>query len=1080
MEIPSYVPRTLYKQSVQVNFAQGLDTKTDPYQVHIGNFLTLVNSVFTTGGRLTKRNGFANITTLPNTNQTNLTTYNENLIATGSNLYTYNSEINSWYDKGTIQPVQLTAIPLVRTNASQSSPDLAIASNGLGCLVFTEAGQVYYQIVDTQTGETIITRQALPSSAVLPRVNILGNYFFITFYDIVASVNSLQGIAIPIQNPTTSTTITISSTISSLTTGYDAIIVADQLYVSWSLSGTAIGLAYVTSGLGVSPVTTVSSYTANLISMCADLTPISSSYPIIYISFWDGTNGHTMAYATTLVQVFAPVQTITSQTLNHIISTAQSGNCTVFYSVQNSYPTPMTGSSDYLEKYGVNQSGTITSAASTFLRSVDIASRAFVNDNTIFFLCAYTSQNQPSYFLSDSNGNIYMRLAYSNSGGYLATQVVPSVSSYNNDYYLPYQYVDFLATVNKTTSVPAPSQINAIYTQTGINLAKIGINNSIQYPASIAQALHLTGGQLWEYDGIKPVEHGFHVWPEGEGILASQTAGNIAPGTYFYVFTYEWTDNQGNLHRSDPSIPYEFVIETAPSSFTADLNSNTTLTNVSSFTGLQVGQPLRSTDLVTGTYITALNPTTAQITISQAATATASAQSIFPTSVSEVTCYVPTLRLTYKTGSNPVRIVGYRWSQAQPIYYQFTSLTSPITNSTTSDYITITDNVADSAITGNVVLYTTGGILGNIAAPASVHLTLFQDRLFLIDAEDQNLIWFSKQIIEATPVEMSDLLTIYIAPTLGAQGSTGSLTALFPMDDKLILFKKDAIYYITGAGPDNTGANNEFTDPIFITTSVGCDNPASIVLTPNGLMFQSDKGIWLLDRSLNTNYIGAAVENYNSQTVNSAALIPGTTQVRFILDNNITLMYDYYYNQWGTFNNILAISGTLYQGYHTYLNSKGQIFQEAPGTFTDGSTPVLMSFTTSWINTTGLRGFQRFYHFLMLGQYFSPFKLNLQIAYDYEQPTQSVLVTSNDYNTPNWGQDAVWGSNQDWGGPGNTFRARVFAKQQKCETFQISAQEIYDSSYSQPPGQGLSLSGLNLVIGVKKGYATQRSAKSFG
>ena len=74
------------------------------------------------------------------------------------------------------------------------------------------------------------------------------------------------------------------------------------------------------------------------------------------------------------------------------------------------------------------------------------------------------------------------------------------------------------------------------------------------------------------------------------------------------------------------------------------------------------------------------------------------------------------------------------------------------------------------------------------------------------------------------------------------------------MDDKLIIFKKDAIYYITGTGPDNTGANGTFSDATFITSTVGCANPSSIVLMPNGIMFQSDKGIWLLDRQLGTTY----------------------------------------------------------------------------------------------------------------------------------------------------------------------------------------------------------------------------------
>jgi hypothetical protein len=326
---------------------------------------------------------------------------------------------------------------------------------------------------------------------------------------------------------------------------------------------------------------------------------------------------------------------------------------------------------------------------------------------------------------------------------------------------------------------------------------------------------------------------------------------------------------------------------------------------------------------------------------------------------------------------------------------------------------------------------------------------------------------------------MSDLFTLYVAPTSGAQGSTGPVTALSAMDDKLIIFKRDAIYYVTGTGPDNTGASNDFTDPVYITASVGCANPNSIVLMPNGLMFQSDKGIWLLGRDLSTNYIGAPVEAYNTQTVESAQAIPATNQVRFLLGDNTTLMYDYYYQQWGTFSNINAVSSTLYQSAHTYLNAFGQVFQEKSGTYLDGTQPVLMSFTTSWINVAGLRGYERFYYFLLLGTYFTPFKLNVQLAYDYGFPERQITVTP-DNQTPAWGGEAVWGSGQAWGGPGNVLKARIFPQKMKCETFQLTITEIYDSSFGQAAGQGLTLSGLNLVVGTKKGYAPNKASQSFG
>lgn len=358
-------------------------------------------------------------------------------------------------------------------------------------------------------------------------------------------------------------------------------------------------------------------------------------------------------------------------------------------------------------------------------------------------------------------------------------------------------------------------------------------------------------------------------------------------------------------------------------------------------------------------------------------------------------------------------------------------------------------------------------------------MTLFNDRLFLVPAEDPNLLWFSKQVIQHTPVEMSDLLTIYVAPTTSTQENTGPTKAVAPLDDKIILFKRDSIYYINGNGPDNTGANNQYGAAVFVTSTVGCENQRSIVLIPQGLMFQSNKGIWLLGRDLSTSYIGAPVEAFNDATVLSAINIPGTNQVRFTLSTGQVLMYDYFYQQWGEFTGIPAISSTRYADLHTYIDSYGRVFQESPDSFLDGSIPVLMSFKTGWFNFAGIQGYERFYFMHLLGTYITPFKLNVQLGYDYNSsPSQSIIVTPDNFSGA-YGS-GVYGGSSPYGGPGRVFEARVFPQKQKCESFQITVQELFDSTQGVPAGAGFNLSGLNLTVGLKKAYRTSKASRSFG
>jgi len=225
----------LQKTPISINFGQGLDLKTDKNQVQVGKFLTLVNSVFTTGNQLTKRNGFAEITTLPNTLQTTLTTLNDNLLATGSNLYTYSPDIDEWLNKGVIQPVDLSVLSLVRASTSQISPDIAIASNGLSCLVYMDSGASYYQIIDTNTGQQIISRTALNSTAVNPRVFLLGQYFIITYIATVGGGTHLQYTAIPTTTPASPRAATdISTSLTTLQAGYDGYVANNNLYIAWS------------------------------------------------------------------------------------------------------------------------------------------------------------------------------------------------------------------------------------------------------------------------------------------------------------------------------------------------------------------------------------------------------------------------------------------------------------------------------------------------------------------------------------------------------------------------------------------------------------------------------------------------------------------------------------------------------------------------------------------------------------------------------------------------------------------------------------------------------------------------------
>lgn len=1151
-------------QSVLINFSKGLDTKTDPWQVSIGNFLALQNSVFTKAGLLQKRNGYGQLTSLPDSQSTHMTTLNGNLTSIGNKINAYNFGSESWVSKGTIQPAELSTLSLIRNNLNQTQSDSAIAPNGLICSVYTEVNagiSAYkYAVADAITGQNIISPTAIPvaSGTVTgsPRVFLLGKNFVVVFTNVISGTSHLQYLTVNSIVPTivgTNTDIA-SEYVSFPGISWDGIVVNNSLYVAYNntTGGQNIKLVYLTAALAISSPVTFTGFKATLMSVCADIT--NQSNPVIYANFYSDSSstGYSLAVDKNLNTILNPIEIISSSTVANITSVAQNGTTTIYYEVTSAYPYDSAIPSNYINSISVSPLGTTfhsvfssgastisassatglsngmyivdnstsanisagtrfnisgttltlsmntagnsasspgdvmtaatVSATTTILRSVGLASKAFIVEGLEYFLSTFQSPFQNSYFLingaqsTQSAPVIVAKLAYENGGGYLPMGL-PSVTVSGNVAQVSYLQKDFIAAQSLTTlNNTQQTTAGGIYSQTGIELATIKIGTKNIDTVEIANSLCISGGFNWMYDGYLPVEQNFFLWPDSIEVSTADSAvtptGTTTSGSNVITAISSIVGVGIGASVTGTGIPADQVV----TEFTSTTITFGPLT--------ATGSHSAETITVTG------NISTAQEYLYQATyewndnqgNIHRSAPSI-PVNVttsgttSTNTVSIPTLRLTYKT-ANPVKIAIYRWSAAQQEYFQVTSLTSPLLNDTNVDSVTFVDCLSDAQIIGNNLIYTTGGVVEDVNAPASSLLTLFDTRAWLVDSEDPNSLWFSKQVIENTPIEWSDLFTMYIAPTSAAQGSTGPITALAPLDDKLIIFKQNAIYYINGTGPDNTGANNQYSQPIFITSTVGCANQQSIVFMPQGLMFQSDKGIWLLNRDLNTSYIGAPVEQFNSGIVQSAVNIPETNQVRFTISTGQTLMYDYYYGQWGTFVGVPAISSCIFQDLHTFINSSGQVYQESPGLYLDGSNPVLMSFTTSWLNLASLQGYERFYDFYILAKYLSPHFLLCQIAYDYNSSiVHQKLISPDNFSSS---VPSPFGVPTPFGSNGNREQWRIHAKQQLCESFQLTITEVFNPAYNTVPGAGFTMSGITCEVGIKKATRPIRGSNAAG
>jgi hypothetical protein len=415
---------------------------------------------------------------------------------------------------------------------------------------------------------------------------------------------------------------------------------------------------------------------------------------------------------------------------------------------------------------------------------------------------------------------------------------------------------------------------------------------------------------------------------------------------------------------------------------------------------------------------------------------------------------VKPLRLSYKTN---VDIAIYRTAGNGTIFQRVTSSANLFYNqasfagNSSVDSQTYTDNVSDTALASGEFLYTTGGVVQNDQAPAMLQVHSHLDRLWAVGLENPQLIWWSKFFSSGVAVEWSALQTTTI------DAGAGPVLKLMTMDSNLIVFCANEIWLIAGSGPTAANQGTPFSSPQQITSPVSIRDPQSAVLIPEGIIFKSAKGFYLLDRSLNVSQAGingTDVESFVADVVTAATIVPGTTEVRFLVaSGGTTLLYDYQFKQWCPFTDHYGVDAAVFQGTYYYLNATGGIAivnQEAPGYYVDPQYGAIsMKLQTAWIKSTGdnqAQAFARVWQTLLKGNFPAGCQLQVQLAVNYNSTPVDTQVFNN---------------------PGSTVPQLRFKHIiQRCESFQLTIQDL------NPDGSGVlaySLDALDFEVGIKKG-----------
>lgn len=372
------------------------------------------------------------------------------------------------------------------------------------------------------------------------------------------------------------------------------------------------------------------------------------------------------------------------------------------------------------------------------------------------------------------------------------------------------------------------------------------------------------------------------------------------------------------------------------------------------------------------------------------------------------------------------------------------------------------DTTADSELTRNTILYTQGGVFANYSPGQVDHISAHDERLLITD-EAGNKILFSKAISEDRPIEFA--LENQIATLTDNQLISGHAS----LDGKIIIAKPDAIFVSAGQFQNDLGTSGSLTTPQEVASDTGVLNHNSIVLFPDGLIFKSKKGFYRLSRALQVDYIGQAVEDYNSNKVSKGVLDTLNNEIRFYhFDTEDCLVYNYLQGKWSVFQNHMADSASEHKDVIYRVKNNGTVHKSTEGIFKDitldGSNNEVENFYSSefelpWLKLKGLQDFQRIWFASLLGEYKSPHTIQAKFYYDYSMTeTDTYSGNSEDIKT-------------------GIYQWKIKPRIQKCQAIKIKYTETPDSQAPGQTGESARFTDVSFDVGLKKGLNKLAKAK---
>lgn len=261
---------------------------------------------------------------------------------------------------------------------------------------------------------------------------------------------------------------------------------------------------------------------------------------------------------------------------------------------------------------------------------------------------------------------------------------------------------------------------------------------------------------------------------------------------------------------------------------------------------------------------------------------------------------------------------------------------------------TFTDNESDASLQASAQLYTDPGTVGTAKARQSMGgcLQMVECNGVMVAAMPDGLTLrcTAQRVVGESPWH-NDVLQLPIE-------GDGAFTGLASMDGSVIVFRRDSIYVVPVESANDNVTAGGFGEPKRIACDAGCIDPRSIVVTGEGTVFQSDRGIELLTRQLDVVFAGKKIQLTFASFPNVVASVLDIRNglVRLSLAQTgsntvgIDAVYDTVFQLWSSFDtkkssagqaNRQAVSAAYCKGssgyVYTWLDAGGVVYQESLG-----------------------------------------------------------------------------------------------------------------------------------------------------